>query len=151
MDGSNTTFSNVYSYANGGAGIAGNGGSNFYYDKLVIFGNAGGNTVDPLKPGLASHWLGGFNNGVLTISGTFGAAWAIAPTNVTGFNINTVGAQTGLTWPATVNWTFGANIPKQMAPVIASDCTLSATSTTKCRPTFGGTTTYNTAKKIGER
>ena len=116
MDGSNTTFSNVYSYANGGAGIAGNGGSNFYYDKLVIFGNAGGNTVGPLKPGLASHWLGGFNNGVLTTTGT-----------------------------------FGANIPKQMAPVIASDCTLSATSTTKCRPTFGGTTTYNAAKKIGER
>ena len=151
MDGSNTTFSNVYSYANGGAGIAGNGGSNFYYDKLVIFGNTGGNTVGPLKPGLASHWLGGFTNGVFTTTGTFGAAWAIAPTNVTGFNINTVGAQTGLTWPATVNWTFGANIPKQMAPVIASDCTLSATSTTKCRPTFGGTTTYNAAKKIGER
>ena len=151
MDGSNTTFSNVYSYANGGAGIAGNGGSNFYYDKLVIFGNAGSNTVGPLKRGFASHWLGGFNDGVLTITGTFGAAWAIAPTNVTGFNINTVGAQTGLTWPATVNWTFGANIPKQMAPVIASDCTLSATSTTKCRPTFGGTTTYNAAKKIGER
>ncbi|MDO4874336.1 MAG: right-handed parallel beta-helix repeat-containing protein [Candidatus Gracilibacteria bacterium] len=151
VDGSNTTFSNVYSYANGGAGIAGNGGSNFYYDKLVIFGNAGGNTVGPLKPGLASHWLGGFTNGVFTATGTFGAAWAIAPTNVTGFNINTVGAQTGLTWPATVNWAFGANIPKQMAPVIASDCTLSATSTTKCRPTFGGTTTYNAAKKIGER
>ena len=151
MDGSNTTFSNVYSYANGGAGIAGNGGSNFYYDKLVIFGNAGGNTVGPLKPGLASHWLGGFTNGVFTTTGTFGTAWAIAPTNVTGFNINTVGPQTGLTWPATVNWTFGANIPKQMAPVIASDCTLSATSTTKCRPTFGGTTTYNATKKIGER
>ena len=70
---------------------------------------------------------------------------------MTGFNINTVGAQTGLTWPATVNWSFGANIPKQMAPVIASDCTLSATSTTKCHPAFGGTTTYNAAKKIGER
>lgn len=150
LNGSNNTFSNVYSYANGGAGITGNGNSNFYYDKLQVFGNGWANNVGPLNRGLASHWLSGFNDGVLDTSGAFSPAWAISPTNVAGFNVNTVGYQAGLTWPENITWSFGASIPRQISPIIPSNCNLSTTSTAKCRPEFGGTDTYNSLKKIWE-
>lgn len=150
VTGSNNTFSNVYSYANGGAGIAGNGNSNFYYDKLQVFGNGWANNVGPLNRGLASHWLSGFNDGNFSDNSSFSANWAIFPTNVSGFNINTVGYQTGLTWPDKVDWSFGSSIPNQISPIIPSTCNISTNSTTKCRPEFGGTDTYNSLKKIWE-
>lgn len=150
VTGSNNTFSNVYSYANGGAGITGNGNSNFYYDKLQVFGNGWTNNVGPLNRGLASHWLSGFNDGNFSDNSSFSTNWAISPTNVSGFNVNTVGYQTGLTWPDKVDWSFGSSIPNQISPIMPSTCNISTNSTTKCRPEFGGTDTYNSLKKIWE-
>ncbi len=88
IDGANTTFSHVQSYGNSGAGITGSGNSNYYYDTLRIFGNGTDNSAGPVIQGSASHWLSGFANGSFNTSGSFSAAWAVNPSNVSGFNVN---------------------------------------------------------------
>lgn len=150
IDGSNNIFNDVYTYANGGAGIGGAAPGNYYHGTLTVFGNGTSNTVGSLARGLASTWLGVFRDGNLVTTGTYGPAWAVRPSNVSGFDINHTGYQEGLTWPHPLTWTFGASIPRQKAPILPSNCTFAATTVNKCLPATGDVSTYNSTKFIGQ-
>lgn len=84
--GNNNAFSNISIYDNDFA-LKGEGNSNFYYGNLRVFAN-GNNSISGLTRGLASHWLGGFTDGTLITTGSYSEAWAIRPTNVSGYNHN---------------------------------------------------------------
>lgn len=148
MNGNNNTFSNISVYDNASA-ISGNGNSNFYYGALRVFNN-GNNSVSILGKGLSTHWLGGFLDGNIITTDSYSDVWSIRLTTVSGYNHNQRGPQMGLTWILPITWVYGNSVPRQIAPVISSTCNLSVTSVSKCRPTFGGTDTYNATKKIGE-
>ena len=152
MDGSNNSISRGYIFNNGGKAVDGSGNSNFYFNNLTMFGNAGGNTATPLGRGLASFWRSAnpLGNGNIVTTGVFSNDWIVRPTNVAGFNPATRGYQDGLSWSGSINWAFGSRVPLQVAPIYASECTLSATSTTPCQLPLGGISDYSANKKIAQ-